>query len=137
MRRKASASPRPGITASTAVGDTVVEGGDNSGAIALQDVITKSQSFNAAGGISAQTASLSDYAAAFYQNVSTLSNTVTTNQTTQDDRLQKRNRAWPPTPASTWMRNSPTCPPTSRPIARGARLLTVVDQLYTTLLQIQ
>ncbi len=77
------------ITASSAAGDTIVEGGDNSGAIALQNLINQPLSFAAAGGISAQTASLSDYAAAFYQNVSTLSNAVTTNQTTQDDRLQE------------------------------------------------
>ena len=77
----------PGITPSTVAGDTVVLGGDNSGAIALQNVITATQNFSAAGGIAAQTASLSDYAAAFYQNVSTQSNNVTQNQTTQDDRL--------------------------------------------------
>ena len=65
--------------------------GDNSGAIALQNVITKSQSFHAAGGIAAQTASLSDYAATFYQNLSTQSNTITANQTTQDDRLTEAN----------------------------------------------
>ena len=52
---------------------------------------TKPQSFQAAGGIAAQTASLSDYAATFYQNLSTQSNAVTTNQTTQDDRLTEAN----------------------------------------------
>ncbi len=55
----------PSITAATGVGDSVVLGGDSSGAIALQNVINQSQSFKAAGGIAAQTASLSDYAAAF------------------------------------------------------------------------
>ena len=79
----------PAITSGTVAGDNVVEGGDNSGAIALQNVITTTAVFPAAGSISAQTSSLSDYAAAFYQDVSTQSNAVTQNQTTQDDRLQE------------------------------------------------
>src|SRR5262249_14736735 len=81
----------PAITASTVAGDTIVSAGDNSGAIALQNVINKSQSFAAAGGISGQVASLSDYAASFYQNVATQSNSVTAMQTTQDDRLTEAN----------------------------------------------
>ena len=45
----------PGITAATVAGDTIVTGGDNSGAIALQNVITADRNFSAAGGIAAQT----------------------------------------------------------------------------------
>ena len=87
-------------------GDTIVSAGDNSGAIALQNVITKTQSFHAAGGIAAQAASLSDYAATFYQNVSTQSNAVTADQTTQDDRLTRSQcAACPPIPASIWTKN--------------------------------
>ena len=104
--RAASALPRPAITPASVAGDTIVSAGDNSGAIALQNVITTSQSFHAAGGIAAQTASLSDYAATFYQNLSTQSNSVTANQTTQDDRLQRsqfpRRR---PIRASIWTRS--------------------------------
>ena len=79
------------LTPASVAGDSILSAGDNSGAIALQNVITSSQSFHAAGGIAAQTASLSDYAATFYQNLATQSNGVTANQTTQDDRLKEAN----------------------------------------------
>ena len=96
----------PGITATSVAGDSIVLAGDNSGAIALQNVITNTRSFYAAGDIAAQTASLSDYAAAFYQNVSDQSNDVTQNQTTQDDRLHRGPEPpGSPIPASIWMRS--------------------------------
>src|SRR5206468_11967877 len=47
------------LTPASVAGDTIVSAGDNSGAIALQNVIARNQSFRAAGGIAAQTASLS------------------------------------------------------------------------------
>ena len=127
----------PGITASTVAGDTVVEAGDNSGAIALQNVITNSRSFNAAGGLGAQTSSLSDYAAAFYQNVSTLSNAVTTNQTTQDDRLQEAQQRMSANSGVNLDEELTSLTSYQQAYSAGARLLTVVDQLYNTLLQIQ
>ncbi len=127
----------PGITPSTVAGDTVVLGGDNSGAIALQNVISATQNFSAAGGIAAQTASLSDYAAAFYQNVSTQSNNITQNQTTQDDRLteaQTRQSSDSGVNLDEELTNLSTY---QQAYSAGARILSVVDQLYTTLLQIQ
>ena len=127
----------PGITSATVPGDSVVLGGDNSGAIALQNVITGSRSFSAAGGIAAQTASLSDYAATFYQNVSTQSNNVTQNQTTQDDRLteaQTRQSSNSGVNLDEELTNLTTY---QQAYSASARILSVVDQLYTTLLQIQ
>ena len=50
------------LTPSSVAGDSILSAGDNSGAIALQNVITSNQSFHAAGGIAIKTASLSDYA---------------------------------------------------------------------------
>ena len=127
----------PQITPASVAGDTIVVGGDNSGAIALQNVITNTQTFKAAGGISAQTSSLSDYAAAFYQNVSTLSNTVTTNQTTQDDRLQEALQRMSSNSGVNLDEELTNLTTYQRAYSAGARLLTVVDQLYNTLLQIQ
>jgi flagellar hook-associated protein 1 FlgK len=127
----------PGLTSSTVAGGTVVLGGDNSGAIALQNVITGTRSFQAAGGIAAQSASLSDYAAAFYQNVSTQSNNVTQNQTTQDDRLieaQTRQSSDSGVNLDEELTHLTTY---QQAYSAGARILSVVDQLYTTLLQIQ
>ncbi|HEY0267248.1 MAG TPA: flagellar hook-associated protein FlgK [Rhizomicrobium sp.] len=125
------------ITPTTVAGDTIISAGDNSGAIALQNVITRSQSFHAAGGIAAQTASLSDYAATFYQNLSTQSNAVTANQTTQDDRLteaQSRVSAYSGVSLDEELTSLSSF---QQAYAAGARILTVVDQLYQTLLQIQ
>ncbi len=128
---------KPTITPTSVAGDTIVVAGDNSGAIALQNVITNSQSFNAAGGIGAQTSSLADYAAAFYQNVSTQSNTVTTNQTTQDDRLQEAQQRMSANSGVNLDEELVNLTTYQRAYSAGARLLTVVDQLYNTLLQIQ
>ncbi|HEX4271972.1 MAG TPA: flagellar hook-associated protein FlgK [Rhizomicrobium sp.] len=127
----------PGITATSVAGDTVVLRGDNSGAIALQNTISNSRSFAAAGGIAAQVASLSDYAAGFYQDISTQSNTVTSNQGTQDDRLaeaQSRITSNSGVNLDEELTNMTTY---QQAYAAGARMLSVVDQLYQTLLQIQ
>ncbi|HEX4027625.1 MAG TPA: flagellar hook-associated protein FlgK [Rhizomicrobium sp.] len=127
----------PQITSTTVAGDTVVSAGDNSGAIALQNVINKSESFQAAGGIAAQTATLSDYAATFYQNLSTQSNAVTTNQTTQDDRLTEANSRVSSNSGVNLDEELTNLTSYQQAYAAGARILTTVDQLYQTLLQIQ
>jgi flagellar hook-associated protein 1 FlgK len=127
----------PQITASTVAGNAILSAGDNSGAIALQNVINKSDSFQAAGGIAAQTASLSDYAATFYQNLSTQSNAVTTNQTTQDDRLTEANSRVASNSGVNLDEELTNLTSYQQAYAAGARILSVVDQLYQTLLQIQ
>ena len=114
-----------------------MEGGDSSGAIALQNVITNTQNFAAAGGITAQIASLSDYAAAFYQNVATQSNTVTTNQTTQSDRLQEAQSQLASNSGVNLDEELTNLSTYQQAYSAGARILSVVDQLYQTLLQIQ
>ncbi|MBA2589036.1 MAG: flagellar hook-associated protein FlgK [Alphaproteobacteria bacterium] len=125
------------ITPASVAGDTIVSAGDNAGAIALQNVITKSQSFHAAGGIAAQASSLSDYAATFYQNLSTQSNSVTANQTTQDDRLTEANSRVTSNSGVNLDEELTALSSYQQAYAAGARILTVVDQLYQTLLQIQ
>jgi len=127
----------PTITASTVAGNSVVLSGDNSGAIALENAINTTKSFQAAGGISAQTASLSNYAASFYQNLSTQSNAVTTNQTTQDDRLTEANSRVASNSGVNLDEELTNLSSYQQAYAAGARILTTVDQLYQTLLQIQ
>ncbi|HSS12851.1 MAG TPA: flagellar basal body rod C-terminal domain-containing protein, partial [Rhizomicrobium sp.] len=127
----------PAITPTSVAGDTIVSAGDNAGAIALQNVITQTQAFHAAGGIAAQAASLSDYAASFYQNVSTLSNTVTANQTTQDDRLTEAKARVASDSGVNLDEELTALTSYQQAYAAGARLLTVVDKLYQTLLDIQ
>jgi flagellar hook-associated protein 1 len=127
----------PKITVATVAGDSIVSGGDNSGAIAFQNVITADRSFASAGGISAQRESLSDYAASFYQQVSTLSNAVTQNQTTQDDRLQEAQSRMASNSGVSLDEELTNLTTYQQAYTAGARMLTVVDQLYQTLLQIQ
>jgi len=125
------------ITSSTVAGDNVVEGGDNSGAIAMQNLITASRSFAAAGNISSQTTSLSDYAASFYQDVSDQSNAVTQSQTTQDDRLQQAQSQQSSESGVNLDEELTNLTTYQQAYSASARLLSVVDQLYQTLLQIQ
>jgi flagellar hook-associated protein 1 FlgK len=128
---------QPDITAGTVVGGNVVRGGDNSGAIALLNVITRTRSFAAAGNLSAQTTSLSDYAASFYQGVADQSNLVTQNQTTQDDRLQEAQTRQSSVSGVNLDEELTNLTTYRRAYSASARLLTMVDQLYQTLLQIQ
>jgi len=127
----------PQIGATTAVGDVILSSGDNSGAIAMQNVVNGNRSFAAAGAMAAQSASLSDYIASFYQNISTQSNSVTTNQATQDGRLaeaQSRQASDSGVNLDEELTNLTTY---QQAYAASARLLTVVGKLYDTLLQIQ
>jgi flagellar hook-associated protein 1 FlgK len=125
------------LTPSSVAGDSILSAGDNSGAIALQNVITSSQSFHAAGGIAAQKASLSDYAATFYQNLATQSNTITANQSTQDDRLNEANSRVSSNSGVNLDEELMSLSSYQQAYSAGARMLTVLDQLYQTLLQIQ
>jgi flagellar hook-associated protein 1 FlgK len=127
----------PALTASSVAGDTIVSAGDNSGAIALQNAITTTQSFKAAGGIAAQASSLSDYAATFYQNISTQSNAVTANQATQDGALTEAQSRLSSDSGVNLDEELMSLTSYQQAYSAGARMLTVVDQLYQTLLQIQ
>ena len=89
------------------------------------------------GGITAQTGSLSDYAASFYQNLSTRSNTVTQAQTTQDNRLQEAQSRMASNSGVSLDEELTNLTTYQQAYAAGARLLSVVDKLYDTLLQIQ
>ena len=125
----------PAITPTSVAGDTIVSAGDNAGAIALQNVITRSQNFRAAGGIAAQVASLSDYAATFYQNLSTQSNIITANQTTQQDRLDEAQSRLTSHQGVNLDEELMALSSYQQAYAASARILTMVDQLYQTLLE--
>jgi flagellar hook-associated protein 1 len=78
---------QPAITATTAIGDPIVEAGDTSGLDALQNIASTQQSFAAAGSLAAQSATLSNYVGSFYQDVATQTENAQTNSTTESDRL--------------------------------------------------
>ena len=127
----------PKLTSSSVAGDTIVSAGDNSGAIALQNAINTTRNFKTAGGIAAQASSLSDYAASFYQNLSTQSNNVTANQTTQDDRLSEAQSRLSSNSGVNLDEELMALTSYQQAYAAGARMLSVVDKLYQTLLDIQ
>ena len=93
--------------AATVAGDTIVVGGDNSGAIALQNVITADpQSFSAAGGIwRSPNRHWPTMPRPSTSMSATLSNAVTTTRPPRTTGCRKPSRAWPPIPASIWTRN--------------------------------
>ncbi len=125
----------PAITSGSVAGDPIVEGGDSAGAIALENVPTATLNFPAAGGIAAQAASLSNYAAAFYQNLSAQSNTVTSNQTTQSDRLQEAQQQLSSNSGVNLDEELTNLTTYQQAYSASARVLNVVDQLYQTLMQ--
>ena len=127
----------PKLTSSSVAGDTIVSAGDNSGAIALQNAINTTRNFKTAGGIAAQASSLSDYAASFYQNLSTQSNNVTANQTTQDDRLSEAQSRLSSNSGVNLDEELMALTSYQQAYSAGARMLSVVDKLYQTLLDIQ
>ncbi len=125
------------IAAGTVAGDSIVGHGDNSGVLALQNVGSATQSFAQAGGIAAETASLSDYAAAFYQDVATRGSTATANKTTQDDRLQEAQTRQSSNSGVNLDEELTHMMTYQQAYSAGARMLSVVQQLFDTLLQVQ
>ena len=125
------------IGSTTVAGDSVVGHGDSSGALALQNVGQTAQSFAAAGGFSARKATLGDYAASFYQDLALASQTATSNQTAQDDRLQEAQSRQSNVSGVSLDEELTNMTTYQQAYSASARVLTVVQQLYTTLLQIQ
>jgi len=128
---------KPQLTSSSVIGDTVVGHGDNSGVEALQAVGAATQSFGKAGGMAANVATLSDYAAAFYQDVATRGSAAQTNQTAQDDRLQEAQTRMSSISGVNLDEELSHMMSYQQAYAAGARMLTVAGQLFDTLLQIQ
>jgi flagellar hook-associated protein 1 FlgK len=127
---------RTTLTSASAIGSTILAGGDNSGAIALQNAFTANRSFAAAGGITAQNASITDYAAAFYQNLSTRSNAVTQAEATQSDRMVEAQSRMASNSGVSLDEELMSLTSYQQAYAAGARVLSVVDKLYETLLQL-
>lgn len=125
------------ISSTSMAGDTIVGHGDSSGALALQNVSSSSQSFATSGNFSARTATLSDYAGSFYQGVALSSQTATSNQSAQDDRLQEAQSRQSQSSGVSMDEELTNMTTYQQAYSASARILTVVDQLYDTLLQIQ
>lgn len=115
----------------------VVGSGDSTSLLALQNLATKTLSFDKAGNLGTQTASLQNYAATFYQDIATQSSTTSTNKTTQDDRLSEAQARLANNSGVNLDEELSNMIMYQKAYSAGARLLTTVNQLYDALLNIQ
>ena len=129
---------QPATDISTAsVGTTIVSHGDASGALALQNIGSAQVTFPAMGSLGAQTTTLDNYASALYQDVATRTNTATSNQTAQDDRLQEAQTRQASVSGVNLDEELSNMMTYQKAYSAGARVLTVANALLDTLLQIQ
>jgi flagellar hook-associated protein 1 FlgK len=125
------------ITPTTGAGETIVAGGDTRGLIALQNVSDTRRTFGAIGTLGTQTATLNDYAAAFYQDVATRSSTATANQQAQADRLTEATARQQSVSGVNLDEELSNMMLYQQAYAAGARMLQTVNSLFDTLFQIQ
>jgi len=123
------------LTASTAAGDSILGTGDARGLIALQNLANARQTCGAAGGMGAQVSTLGDYAANFYQDISTRSNAASTASTTQSDRLSEAQSRQSSESGVSLDEELSNMMIYQQAYAAGARMLQVGQSLYDTLLQ--
>jgi flagellar hook-associated protein 1 len=124
------------IDPTTVAGDSILGSGDARGLLALQDVGNTQATFAKAGNLSAQTSSLSAYAGSFYQDVATQSTAASTNATTQSDRLSEAQSRQASTSGVNLDEELSNMMIYQQAYSAGARMLTVVQQLYDTLMQV-
>jgi flagellar hook-associated protein 1 FlgK len=94
-------------------------------------------SFPQIGTLGAQKTTIGDYAAAFYQDVATRSQTASANQTAQDDRFQEAQTRQASSSGVNLDEELSNMMTYQKAYSASARMLTTVDQLYDTLLQMQ
>jgi flagellar hook-associated protein 1 len=126
---------QPSISSTTAVGDPIVESGDSSGLDALQNVVSAQQPFQAAGALSAQSASLTSYVGSFYQDVANQTQAAQTNSTTQSDRLTEAQSQQSQVSGVNLDDQLSNMVIYQQAYGAGARMLQVAQSLYQTLQQ--
>ncbi len=125
------ASARPDFSTTQIVG-----AGDSNGLLALQNLSTSRESVAQAGNLGAQVTTLNDYGAAFYQDIATQSSAATNNKTTQDDRLSEANTRLSNATGVSLDEELSNMVVYQQAYSAGARMLTMVGNLYDTLLKI-
>ncbi|MDE2014404.1 MAG: flagellar hook-associated protein FlgK [Alphaproteobacteria bacterium] len=128
---------QPSITGATVAGDQIVSSGDASGLQALQNLSSTKQTFAAAGGMVAQSSTLSSYAANFYQDVATRGAAAKSAATAQSDRLTAAQQAQSSVSGVNLDEELTNMMTYQQAYSAGARMLQVVQTLYNALLQIQ
>jgi flagellar hook-associated protein 1 len=114
----------------------IVGSGDSGGLLALQNLATSQQIFKKAGDLGSQTTTLENYAAAFYQDVATRSAYAGSSKATQNDRLTEAQSRLSGNSGVSLDEELSNMMMYQQAYSAGARMLTVVGQLYDTLLQI-
>ena len=115
----------------------IVGSDDSSGLLALQNIETTQRTFAKAGALGQQVVTLGNYAAGFYQDISTRGADVASTKTAQDDRLTEAQARQASTSGVSLDEELSNMVLYQQAYAAGARMLGVADQLLTTLLQIQ
>jgi flagellar hook-associated protein 1 len=115
----------------------IVGSDDSSGLLALQNLESTRQTFAQAGALGRQVVTLGNYAAGFYQNVSTRGAGIASNKTAQDDRLTEAQARQSSVSGVSLDEELSNMVLYQQAYAAGARLMNVADELLTTLLEIQ
>ncbi|MDE2630615.1 MAG: hypothetical protein KGM97_06455, partial [Alphaproteobacteria bacterium] len=115
----------------------IVGSNDSSGLLALQKLETAQQTFAAAGAMGRQVTSLGNYAGGLYQDAATRAADVASSKTAQNDRLTEAQSRQSSTSGVSLDEELSHMVIYQQAYSAGARMLTVVDQLYQALLQIQ
>jgi flagellar hook-associated protein 1 FlgK len=125
---------QPTLSAATAVGTTVVTPGDNRGLLRLQDTLNQTHAFAKSGALPGRTASLTDYAAAIYQDISSRSATIDFNRSAQQTRLMQAQRNQSSVEGVNLDEELEKMMVLQQAYNAGARLITLAQQLYQELL---
>jgi flagellar hook-associated protein 1 FlgK len=125
---------QPTLDSTTVLGSQVVSPGDNRGLLALQNVANQPQSFSAAGSLPARSATLSDYAAAFYQDLAGRGNAIDAGKQSQDTRLQLAQQSQGQAEGVNLDEELSKMMMYQQAYNAGARILQVTQKLYDDLL---
>lgn len=125
------ATSRPDFSTTQIVGS-----GDSNGVLALQNLATSREKIAKAGNLGAQVTTLNDYASSFYQDIATQSSSASANKTTQDDRLTEAQSRLNNATGVSLDEELSHMVVYQQAYSAGARMLTMVGDLYDTLLKI-
>lgn len=125
---------KPTLQSTTSLGSTVVTPGDNRGLLDLQDVVNQTHPFSAAGALPARNVKLGDYAAAFYQDISSRVTAIESSKTAEDTRLTLAQQSQSKTEGVNLDEELAKMMTLQQAYNSGARLLQVAQQLFNQLL---
>ncbi len=120
----------------TGPGTAVVAPGDASGLLALEGLSNTQLAFPSAGGLNAQSNTLGNYAASFYQDVATRTQAAQSNATAASDQLTDAQTQQSQVSGVNLDEELSNMVLYQQAYAAGARVLQTADQVYQTLLQI-